>query len=75
MSKTSESTARQNARIEAAEGSIAGIKTDVDAQAALIKQLQESPGEFTPEDQVAMDALEARTQALVERLQAVDAER
>lgn len=52
---------------------IDGVRGDIDTQAALIKQLQESPGTITPEDQAILDQLESNQQALVGKIQAVDA--
>lgn len=66
-----EKTNAHNARIDAA---IAGVKGDVEAQAALIKQLQENPGPISPEDQAALDQLQISNEALAAKLEAVDAQ-
>ena len=73
MSKISEFAEKQtqfNNRIEAA---IAGVASDVDPLKAKIDELQNTPGEITPEDQALLDDLQARAEALASRLEALDA--
>lgn len=52
---------------------IAGVTSDVEAQAALIKQLQENPGPISPEDQALLDQLQASNEATTTKLEALDA--
>lgn len=59
-----------NARMDSA---IAGVTGDVEAQAALIKQLQENPGPISAEDQAVLDELQASNEALASKLEALDA--
>jgi hypothetical protein len=81
MSKISEFAQRQaefyRAQSEAVEGivsSVAGLSGDLTSLKDQIAALQASPGVFTPEDQAAMDKLEADTGALTERLTSVSTE-
>ena len=66
-----EKTNAHNSRIESA---IAGVTSDVEAQAALIKQLQENPGPISAEDQAALDQLQISNEALAAKLEALDAQ-
>ncbi len=53
--------------------SIDGIIADEAESARLIKQLQDSAGEtWTPEDQAALDGLDALAKAKTEKLEALD---
>lgn len=70
ISKYVEAANQFNERQEKAE---AGIRADVEAQAALIKTLQESAGQITPEDQATLDLLQARNEAVTKKLEALDA--
>lgn len=63
----------QTARNDAIDKAIDGLVEDEKASAALIKQLQENPGELSAEDQTALDELERRNQASLDKLQALDA--
>lgn len=77
MSKVSEFVAKQEAHNAAVDASldtigtsVTGIVGDVAALNDLIRQLQESQGEITPEDQALLDQLEAKGQALEDRAKA-----
>lgn len=74
MSKISEFAARQtefNARQQTA---VDGLTADVKVLNDKITELQNSPGEITPEDQVLLDDIEARNLAITEKLEALDAQ-
>ncbi len=64
---------KQNAYNTRLSSAIDGVTGDVEAQAALIKQLQENPGPISPEDQAALDQLQATNEALTTKLEALDA--
>lgn len=72
MSKISEFAEKQNAFNTRIEAAIAGVAADVDGLNAKITELQNTVGQITPEDQAILDELEARGQALAERLEALD---
>ena len=72
MSAISEFAERQtafNARLHAA---IDGLVGDVASLNAKIEELQNTPGEITPEDQALLDQLQAQGEELTNRLEAVD---
>ena len=73
MSAISDYAAKVNAFNDRVDAAIAGVTGDVEAQAALIKQLQDNPGPITPEDQAILDQLEARNAAQATKLEALDA--
>ncbi len=73
MSKISEFADKQNAHNDKIDAAISGLTGDIQALNDLIKQLQESNGEITPEDQALLDALDARGQAIETKLEALDA--
>lgn len=70
ISEFAEVQAQHNARMHAA---IDGVAADVASLNAKIEELQNTPGEISPEDQALLDQLQAQGQALAERLEAVDA--
>lgn len=72
MSKISEFETRQKERHTAMEVAVEGIATDIAELVAKIAELQNSPGEVTPEDQVLLDALEAASVALLARVQGIN---
>ncbi len=74
MTKVSDSIGRQNARLDKIEQAVTGITGDVTQLKDLVRQLQSTQGEITPEDQALLDQIEARTEALSQRLEALDAE-
>jgi predicted nucleic acid-binding Zn-ribbon protein len=74
MSKISEFAAKQsahNAAVDAALGNVStavtGITGDISTLNDLIKKLQDSQGQITPEDQATLDQLDAAGQALQDR--------
>ena len=60
---------RQAAAVDAVVTSITGVSEDVAGLKALIEKLQNSPGEFTPEDQATADELQAAADALTVKLE------
>ena len=51
--------------------SVSGVAGDVERLKALIKQLQDSAGTITPEDQALLDKTEATANALANRMAGV----
>ncbi len=52
---------------------VAGLQSDVKNLSDQIAALQASAGKVTPEDQALLDGIEARTSAIHEKLDALDA--
>lgn len=50
-----------------------GVVADVDALKAKIDELQNSPGQITPEDQALLDAIQNQAGAVADKLEALDA--
>jgi len=73
MSKISEFSVKQNAFNDQMDASISGLNDDIKALNDKIVELQNSPGEITPEDQASLDALQARGQSMADKLSALDA--
>lgn len=73
MSKVSEHAAKQSAFQDRQDAAVTGIIADVDSLKATIAELQATAGEITPEDQVLLDAIEARAGAISDKLEALDA--
>jgi len=57
--------------VDAIVTSVAGVSGDVDRLKSLIKQLQDSAGTVTPEDQALLDKSEAAVNALSSRVTSV----
>ncbi len=57
--------------VDSIVASVAGVSGDVDRLKALIKQLQDSAGTVTPEDQALLDKSEAAVNALAGRVSGV----
>lgn len=74
MSKISEFAAQQEADQTEMLGIITGLQTAVTTLDKLIEDLQNSPGQVTGEDQVALDRIQSASKALVEKLKAVKAD-
>lgn len=73
--------ARQGAAIDSVVASQAGIVEDIQALNDKITELQNSPGQVTPEDQALLDQLEtqgsdltAKVEAVAEALKVLDAQ-
>lgn len=62
---------RQGKAIDAAVASVQGITSDIDALNAKIKELQDSAGQVTPEDQALIDQLQSQGGALADKLDAL----
>lgn len=73
MSKISDFAAAMNAHNDAIDAAVGAVQADVAWLKEQIEKLQNTPGEITPEDQALLDALQVRTQALAERVAALDA--
>ena len=63
---------RVNTFLDAIGTSVDGVQGDVTELKRLIKQLQDSAGGVTPEDQATIDALEARIGTLAAKAKALD---
>lgn len=61
------------ASAEAQSAATDGIAKDIDALNTKILELQNSPGEFTPADQILVDELQAETAATATRVKAAAA--
>lgn len=73
MSAISDYATKQNAHNSKIDEAILGLVGDFKTLNDLIAKLQGSPGSITPEDQASLDALEARGQAIEDKLTALDA--
>lgn len=62
----------QNAFNDQLDAAVDGIATDIKTLNDKITELQNSPGTITPADQKLLDDIQARTQALVARVTALD---
>lgn len=74
MSKISEFVDAQNAFNDRLDTAVTGLQGDVKFLTDTIAALQASPGTITPADQALLDALQARTAALTDKLEALDSE-
>lgn len=63
---------RVNTFLDEIGTSVDGVQGDVTELKRLIKQLQDSAGQVTPEDQATIDAIEARIGALATKTKALD---
>ncbi len=70
MSAISDYSTKQKAYNQEISDDLDAIKTQADAQNALIAQLQASQGTVTPEDQALIDQLEAGGKALADKADA-----
>lgn len=73
MSAISDFAAKQNAFNDRIDAAVAGVTADVQVLNDKIAELQNSSGQISPEDQASLDAIEARGQALTDKLEALDA--
>jgi len=73
MSAISEFATRQNQFNDRIDAAITGVSADVDALNAEIVKLQNTPGIITPEDQALLDGIQARSQTVADKLEALDA--
>jgi predicted nucleic acid-binding Zn-ribbon protein len=64
--------AKQTAHNDKIDAAVDGLTEDIKTLNDTIEKLQTSPGTITPEDQASLDALEARGDAIAEKLTALD---
>lgn len=72
MSALSDFLAHQKAYNDQMNAYVSAILNDVNHLNDVIKQLQESPGAVSPEDQAAIDELQKQGQSLLDRMKALD---
>lgn len=72
MSAISEFSTKLQAFFARSDAAIAGLTADVESLADQIRKLQETAGQITPEDQALLDDIEARTDAVATKLEALD---
>ena len=63
---------KQNAFNDRLDKAVDGIGGDITALNQTIQKLQESQGQITPEDQALLDQIEARSDALAKKIEALD---
>lgn len=74
MSAISEFAAKQNAFNDRQASAVDGLVADVAALNKKIEDLQNSPGGITPEDQALLNEIEARSDAITTKLEALDSQ-
>lgn len=72
MSVISDFAARQKAFNESLTNSLSGIEGDIKSLNDRITELQNSPGEVTPEDQALLDALQVQGEQLASKFTELD---
>lgn len=73
MSAISEFSTKQKAFNERMDAAVTGLSGDVQSLNDKITELQNSAGAVTPEDQALLDDLQARGDAILAKLEALDA--
>jgi len=73
MSAISDFAAKQTAFNDRLDQSVAGLTQDVRTLNDKITELQNSAGTITPEDQALLDAIQARSETIATKLEALDA--
>lgn len=73
MSAISEFAVRQNQFNDRIDNAVTSIQGDVKFLSDKITEMQNSPGPISPEDQASLDALQARSAALADKIEALDA--
>lgn len=73
MSKISDFAAAMNAFTDRQDAAVNAIVADVTWLKDKIDQLQNTPGEVSPEDQALLDAIQARAGAMADKVDALDA--
>lgn len=73
MSKITEFADAVDAHNAAVDTAIQGLSDDIANLNKQIQDLQNSAGQITPEDQARLDAIQARSQTVAEKLAALDA--
>lgn len=74
MSRISEYAEKQNAHNDKIDVAINDLQGDIKALNAKIVEMQNTPGQITPEDQKLLDDLEVRGAAIADKLDALDAQ-
>ncbi len=72
MSAISDFSAKMEAFFLRQDAAMADLQGDIDNLAAQIKALQDSAGTITPEDQALLDGIQAKAQAVSDKLDALD---
>lgn len=72
MSKISDFAAQMNAFTDRQDKAVSDLQDDVKALNDKITELQNTPGEISPEDQKLLDDLQARASAVADKLDALD---
>lgn len=73
MSKISEFAEKQNAFNDRVDAAVTGLQGDIQALNDKITELQNSPGQITPEDQALLDAIQTRSEGIAAKVEALDA--
>jgi len=73
MSAISDFAAKQKAFQDKQDAAVAGLTEDVQTLNDKITELQNTPGQITPEDQALLDDITARGAAITAKLEALDA--
>lgn len=72
MSKISEYYAEQTKFNDRLDKAVLGLTDDIKALNDKITELQNSPGEITPEDQKLLDELQTRAESITDKLEALE---
>lgn len=72
MTKVQQFIADQNSQNDKIDAAVSGIEADVAFLKAKIDEIQNSPGELSPADQTALDALQNRVSATVAKVEALN---
>lgn len=72
MSSISDFAVKQNAFNDRLDTAVTDLQGDVQTLNDLITTLQNSAGAISPEDQASLDAIQARTEAITTKLEALD---
>lgn len=72
MSAISDFVVKQTAFNDRQDAAITDLQGDVQNLTEQIEALQNSPGEITPEDQAALDALQVRAESITTKLEALN---
>jgi len=73
MSAISEFAAKQNEFNDRVDAAVTGLTGDIQTLNDKITELQNSSGGITPEDQILLDDIEARSAVIATKLEALDA--
>lgn len=73
MSAISKFATEQNTFNDRVDAAVTGLQSDIQALNDKITELQNSPGEITPEDQALLDTLQTRAEGITAKIEALDA--